>query len=72
MRLLLTLMATAILAVSLGCDNAAETKTPDSTATGGGAASTEAPDTGEKTDGASATANTEGTQQVSLKLPGMT
>jgi len=69
MRLLLTLMATALLAVSLGCDNKADTPAakPATTETGGGAAKTEAP-----SDGASATSKTEGTQTVSLKLPGMT
>ncbi len=72
MRLLLTLMATAILAVSIGCDSKTDDeKKPETTATGGGSAQVDAPDDGgEKTD--VATAKTEGTQTVSLKLPGMT
>ena len=61
MRFLLSIMAIAMFAVSVGCDKPAEkpavSKAP--------AASPTAP-------AVSATANTEGTQKVSLKLPGMT
>lgn len=60
MRFLLTIMAMALLAISVGCDKPAETakETPAATT-----AETEAP---------AATGATGETQTVSLKLPGMT
>lgn len=66
MRSLLTLMAMAVLVVSIGCDKKAAETTPPK-ADGDGAAAAPA-DNGDS----SATPNTSGTQSVSLKLPGMT
>ena len=69
MRLLLTLMAMAVLVVSIGCDKKeAEKETPKTTGTTGGSSEVAAPDAGD----GSATAKTAETQTVALKLPGMT
>ena len=65
MRFLLTLMAIALFAVSIGCDKKPEA-TPAATKP-----AAEKP-AAESTDSAAATPDTEGTQTVSLKLPGMT
>jgi hypothetical protein len=70
MRFLLTLMAMAVLAVSIGCDKKADDKAGDKAGeTSGAAAKVDAPDAG---DNETASSDTAGTQKVSLKLPGMT
>lgn len=70
MRLLLTLMAMAVLAISVGCDKKEEAVKPKPTGDkAAGTAEVKAPDSG---DDGSATAKTAETQTVSFKLPGMT
>jgi hypothetical protein len=62
MRVLLTLMAMAVFAVSIGCDAPAETPPAETPPAAGG----------DGDSSAVGTPDTEGTQMVSLKLPGMT
>lgn len=68
MRFLLAIMAMALFAVSVGCEKPAETTTPETPAAEAPAEGSDA-----KTDGSASTNDVpEGTQVVSLKLPGMT
>ena len=74
MRLLLTLMAMAVLVVSIGCDKKEEKKEEKKEAPATSSTSTTGADQVAAQDAGdgSATATDAETQTVSLKLPGMT